>query len=192
MNIEKSRKKLFCYCLLIAFIFSSCGNNSTTYEARINDRSIKVRLEQKTDSSSVLTLTVDNQIKSSWALEYPVYRFDFGDVTGDGVPEIAVGVIKPTRFDPRPAKRLFLFKITENYYIRPLWLGSRTGQPLVDFRIIQKENENLIRTIERERNGNYLLAEYRWRGFGPEFIQYIEREISPDTSQKILIKTITR
>ena len=75
---------------------------------------------------------------SVWKLPYPVYQFDYGDVTGDGMPEIIVWVIKPTRFDPKPDKRLFIYRIADEAYIRPLWLGSRVAQPLEDFRVIRE------------------------------------------------------
>ena len=163
-------------------LFASCCEKNKFYEAEIYGEKVKITLEQKSDTTFALNLTIGADTMSLWALNYPVYRFDFGDVTNDGIPEIAVGVIKPTRFDPKPAKRLFLFKITEDFYIRPLWLGSRVGQPLVDFGIVPGEEGNLIRTIEREQSGKYLLAEYRWRGFGLEFIRYIEREISLDNA----------
>ena len=91
-------------------------------------------------------------------------------------------IIRERLFDPAYGGN-DLFKITEDFYIRPLWLGSRVGQPLVDFGIVPGEEGNLIRTIEREQSGKYLLAEYRWRGFGLEFIRYIEREISLKSAQ---------
>ena len=170
----------------LLLLFVSCGEKNKPIETEINGEKVKITLEQKSDTTFALNLTIGNSLISSWALNYPVYRFDFGDITDDGIPEIAVGVIKSTRFDPKLAKRLFLFRITEDFYIRPLWLGSRVGQPLVDFRIVSCKEGNLIRTIEREQSGKYLLAEYRWRGFGLEFKRYVEREISLDNAQKQL------
>jgi len=171
----------------LLLLFVSCSEKNRPYEAEIYGEKIKIRLEQKSDTTFALNLTIGDSLISSWVLNYPVYRFDMGDVTGDGIPEIAVGVIKTTRFDPKLAKRLFLFKITEDFYIRPLWLGSRLGQPLVDFRIISDEEGHWIRTIECEQSGKYLLAEYRWQGFGLEFKRYLGREISWNNAQNNLI-----
>jgi len=175
------KNKIFIFFLLL--LFASCNKQNNAYQAEINGEKVKITLEQKSDTTFALNLTIAGSLKSSWAINYPVYRFDFGDITGDGIPEIAVGVIKPTRFDPKLAKRLFLFRITEDFYIRPLWLGSRVGQPLVDFKIVGSEEGNRIRTIEREQSGKYLLAEYRWRGFGLEFKRYVEREITENNAQ---------
>jgi len=179
MGIKNLKSSIF----LLFILFISCNEKNKFYEAEINGEKIKITLEQKSDTSFSLNLTISDSLISSWAINYPIYRFDFGDITGDGIPEIAVGVIKSTRFDPELAKRLFLFRITDDFYIRPLWLGSRVGQPLVDFRIVSSEEGNRIRTIEREQSGKYLLAEYRWRGFGLEFKQYIKREISLKSAQ---------
>ena len=119
-------------------------------------------------------------------MPYPVYQFDYGDITGNGVPEIIVGVIKPTRFDPKPDKRLFIYRIADEAYIRPLWLGSRVAQPLEDFRIIREETPTRIRTLEREHSGNFLVAEYIWRGFGLDFKRYLKREVKKQEAIHIL------
>lgn len=53
----------------------------------------EIRLEHIHDSLSVLRHFIDGTEVSEWELPYPVYRFDCGDLTGNGTPEIAVGVI---------------------------------------------------------------------------------------------------
>ena len=68
-------------------------------------------------------------------LKYPVYRLDHGDLDGDGKEEIAVGVIKSTRYFKNKGKRLFIFQLNSYDHIRPLWLGSRAGSELIDFHI---------------------------------------------------------
>ena len=109
---------------------------------------MEVSLNKESDSLYVIHLNTDQPSHSVWKLPYPVYQFDYGDVTGDGMPEIIVGVIKPTRFDPKPDKRLF----------------------------IREHTLVLIRTVERERSGKFLIAEYAWRGFGLDFKGYLKRE----------------
>lgn len=137
---------------------------------------MEVSLNKESDSLYVIHLNTDQPSHSVWKLPYPVYQFDYGDVTGDGMPEIIVGVIKPTRFDPKPDKRLFIYRIADEAYTRPLWLGSRVAQPLEDFRVIREHTPVLIRTVERERSGKFLIAEYAWRGFGLDFKGYLKRE----------------
>jgi hypothetical protein len=113
---------------------------------------------------------------SEWKLDYPVFHFECADINEDGTTDILVGVIKKTRFDSICRKRIFIFKLFEGY-VRPLWLGSRVSQPLEDFKVIHSKPQNLIRTIEREENGKYLVAEYKWKGFGLTFVKYTIRHV---------------
>ena len=93
------------------------------------------RVETVNDSLSWLILQTDSTI-DRWQLPYPVYQFQVGDVDGNGVDDAVVGVIKKTRFHRELGRRLFIFK---NYrgHIRPLWMGSKLGGELVDFRVIK-------------------------------------------------------
>lgn len=122
---------------------------------------------------------------NSWPLNYEVFRVDTGDVNNDKSTNILVGVIKPTRFDPVTRKRLFIFKLVDGY-IRPLWLGSRVSQPLVDFHYYKINSEGIIRTMELEKDNTFLIAEYQWQGFGLAFIHYLAREISFKQAIQIL------
>ena len=167
-------------------IFYSCHKDSDKFEWKVNQRHIEVSLNKKSDSLYVIHLNTDQPSNSTWKLPYHVYQFDYGDITGNGIPEIVVGVIKPTRFDPKPDKRLFIYRIADETYIRPLWLGSRVAQPLENFRIIREETPVRIRTMERERSGNFLIAEYTWRGFGLDFKRYLKREVGKQEAVRIL------
>ncbi|MBU0766083.1 MAG: nuclear receptor-binding factor 2 [Bacteroidetes bacterium] len=122
---------------------------------------------------------------SEWPLEFPVFRFECGDINNNGTDDILAGVIKKTRFDTVSRKRIFIFKLFEGY-VRPLWLGSRVSMPLEDFRFVKRTGKNMIRTIEKERSGNYLVAEYEWEGFGLAFIGYLARETDPERANKLL------
>ncbi|GAA4107342.1 hypothetical protein GCM10022393_02550 [Aquimarina addita] len=126
-----------------------------------------------------------NELVDHWELPYPVYQFKVGDIDNDGKEDMMVGVIKTTRFDTVSGKRLFIFK---NYkgYVRPLWLGSRLSQPLIDFNFVITDSGARIRSIEKEKSGNVLVAEYKWRRFGLEFTRYLDREIDHSTAKKEL------
>ena len=135
-----------------------------------------VRLDRIHDSLSFIRYERQGQELSSWRLPYPVYRFDWGDVNADGMPEIAVGVIKPTRFFPEPDKRLFLFKLYQGKHIRPLWLGSHVAYRLEDFSILRDSIPALIRTLEQRDDSTHVQVLYRQQGFGITFLRSFPME----------------
>ena len=119
----------------------------------------------------------------AWPVDYPVYRFETGDVNGDGVVDAILGVVKSTRYDPVVRRRVFLFK---NYkgHVRPLWFGSRLGNPIVDFHFLAREG--VLRVMEREQDGSYLVADYRWQSFGMQFVRYELRHATEADARKRL------
>ena len=168
------------YINVLSIIFLSliinygCNHKSGT---SINSvESSPITLEKQHDSLYHLIYKKDS-LKDIWKINHQVYQFQTGDIDENGVEDIMVGVIKATRYDPEIGKRLHIFKIHQGY-IRPLWLGSRLGQPLVDFRFIKNKKGSYIRSIEKEKSGKFLVAEYQWHSFGLEFKLYKEKEIS--------------
>ena len=129
-------------------------------------------VETKSDSLSYLVLTTDSTT-DRWQLPYPVYQFQTGDVDGDGSIDAMVGVVKKTRFHRALGRRLFIFK---NYRgkVRPLWMGSKLGGELVDFRFLEG---GLIRALETGTNHLYAITDYRWEEFGMVFDHFIETNI---------------
>ena len=160
---------------IVATILVSCAteteNGGFSLE-KIDDTLYNVVLE--TDSS-----------RDVWELRFPVYRFCTGDMDGDSIVDAIVGVEKTTRFDPVVRRRVFMFRNIGGK-VRPLWMGSRLGQPVVDFRVVQVDGETRLRSVEEEKNGKFLVAEYRWSSFGVKFIRYICRDFEFDNSMKIL------
>ena len=116
---------------------------------------------------------------NEWRLPYPVYQFQTGDVNGDGHIDAMVGVEKATRFYQEKSRRLFIFKQV-NGKVRPLWLGSKLGGILVDFRFVNGR----IRSLESTSEGLYVVAEYKWRGFGMAFEHFIITGTDKETATK--------
>ncbi|PIY08376.1 MAG: hypothetical protein COZ18_12605 [Flexibacter sp. CG_4_10_14_3_um_filter_32_15] len=203
----------FIYFIFLTFLFSNCQNKekNTFYTTLKDGQEIGVCLieldtkkeEKKHKYNFVIQTFLKNDLKEKnkildeWKLPYPVYNFEIADADNDGQDDIWVGVIKETRFDATVRKRLFLFKIIEGK-IRPLWLGSRMSKPLIDFSsaylidsLDEKENNNkkcIIKTIEQEQDGKFLVANYQWRKFGIEFINYEIREVDSLTARSWLEK----
>ena len=135
---------------------------------------------------------------NDWRLPYPVYQFQTGDVDGDGSEDAMVGVIKGTRFYPQKARRLFIFKQIDGHSasgeackkVRPLWLGSKLGGILEDFRFVEPadtadgDRRGRIRALESTTDSLYVVSDYKWSGFGMKFDRYIIKGVDKLTAIK--------
>ena len=137
---------------------------------RGDGRTATIHLDERSDTLSVIEYWVEDQRLSQWVIKYPVFQFCCGDVTGDNIPEIAVGVVKTTKYSHVMARRLFLFKLFDEELIRPLWLSSRVAHRLVDFTI---EADGRVRSQEVKADGTPVNVRYAYRGFGLKFVEYI-------------------
>ena len=115
-----------------------------------------------------------------WKIPYPVYQFHVGDIDNNGIDEALVGVIKQTRFFPL-GRRIFIFKVFRNK-VRPLWMGSRIGDPLLDFRIVEVEGRHLLRCLGQSETTQplYTVADFCTKKFGVQFVRYRAKEVSYD------------
>jgi hypothetical protein len=116
---------------------------------------------------------------NDWRLPYPVYQFQTGDVDGDGKEDAMVGVIKSTRFYPEKARRLFIFKQV-NGKARALWMGSKLGGILEDFRFVNGK----IRALESTTDSLYVVSDYKWSSFGMAFDRFIIKGVDLQTAIK--------
>lgn len=116
---------------------------------------------------------------NDWRLPYPVYQFQTGDVNGDGSKDAMVGVLKATRFYPEKGRRLFIFKQV-NGKVRPLWMGSKLGGILEDFRYV----DGKIRALESTTDSLFVVSDYKWSSFGMKFDHYIIRGVDKETAIK--------
>lgn len=138
-------------------------------------------LQRQSDSLSWLCLEQEGAV-SRWKLPYPVYRLQTGDVNGDGVDEAMVGVVKATRYYPL-GRRLFVFKNVRGK-VRPMWMGSKLGGILEDFRFIS----GCVRSLETTTDGLYVVAEYAWGDFGLRFVRFLATGITRPEAVKLLEK----
>jgi len=154
-------------------------------------------LRQENDSLYWLGVK-DGSKNDAWRLPYPVYQFQAGDVDGDGSEDAMVGVIKGTRFYPEKARRLFIFKQINAHTVagvackkaRPLWLGSKLGGILEDFRFVEpadsanSDRRGIIRALESTTDSLYVVSDYVWSGFGMKFDHYIIKGVDKLTAIK--------
>lgn len=128
---------------------------------------------------------------NQWRLPYPVYQFQTGDVDHDGHPDALVGVVKRTRYYPEKGRRLFIFKQV-NGKVRPLWLGSKLGGKLVDFKFVDGRVRSLEISGQQPASSNthhqpqllYTVSEWQWKDFGLQFQHYLIHQTDSITAIK--------
>jgi hypothetical protein len=126
-----------------------------------------------TTGFKVLLQNKSGETLDQTVFRYVPYRFDVGDINRDGNTDILIGLTKVTRFDPQEKKRLFILQI-DNNHLRPLWLGSKVCQELVDFKVLKNGS---IQTLEQTKTGRFAIGQYTWQSFGITLNQYTQNEI---------------
>lgn len=86
------------------------------------------------------------------------------DVDLDDKPEIIVGVNKSTKYYDNEENRVFVFNV-DNDYFYPKWLGSKIGNPIIDFKIC-KTTKRLVVLEKSDVNNTNMVVSYKWNGFG--------------------------
>lgn len=167
--------------VVFLLVLISCCSGShfpELHEFPIHDQSFKGKVIFQELSSTigfkVLLIDQRGEITDQTIFRYLPYRFDTADVNQDGNTEIIVGLTKATRFDPVEKKRLFILRIDENK-IRPLWLGSKVCQELVDFKSL---DNGYLQTLERTTRGKFSIGKYYWQSFGLTLEKYTHNEIT--------------
>lgn len=160
-----------CFFIVLACLSVACRREEA-WNREFVQGAYRVSLEQLSDSLHMLFLDVNGVRCDSMPLPYPVYRFDCGDLTGDGAPEVCVGVVKPTRYWPE-GRRLFIYHLYRGRYIRPLWLGSRVGRTLLDFYVCRDSVPACIHTEECDPDSKRVRNEYFYQGFGLRFRKHL-------------------
>jgi hypothetical protein len=137
--------------------------------------SVRVRVDEHSYSVSVVPSDakplhlvergkiIDRVLKGVWK----PWHLEAADVDGDGRIDIAVGIVKPTRYIPQPHKTLWIFGIREGHFTRK-WLGSTMGRPLLEFCFATSSSKGgqPLFTLERNLENRVALSRYYWSGFG--------------------------
>lgn len=148
---------------------SLCPSEAVSSANESEADSITLRITSVNDTLHIIYLNVYGQLRDSLIIPHPLYRFETGDLTGDGLPEVMIGVVKGSRYWPTPSRRIFIYHLFAGHYIRPLWLGSRVGHPLLDFDVCRDSVPCRIITTELPADSVPIHSQYRLQGFGLQF-----------------------
>lgn len=111
----------------------------------------------------------DKEIYREDFTELKPWKVAIGDVDGDRIGDISIGVYKETLFHPVMAKRPFIYSFRTGS-LQPKWRGSRLSKPFIDyiFHDIDEDNIDELISIEILNNGDKVINTYKWKGFGFE------------------------
>lgn len=168
-------------CSLIGCVLTIATSAQTAPTGNAESNAPEVfQLVQISDTVHALRLVNSAGDYDEWRLPYPVYRFCTGDVDGNGSEDALVGVVKATRYHPEVGRRIFIFK---NFHgkVRALWMGSKLGGILEDFRF----TDGKVRAVERTTDGQYVVAEYRWDHFGMGFERFLARNVTREQAYQL-------
>lgn len=175
--MKRPYSRLYAVIISMACLPVSCGTDGARHQEYAQGP-YRISMEHRSDSMHMLFLDVEGVRCDSMPVPYPVYRFDCGDLTGDGIPEVCIGVTKPTRYWP-VGRRLFIYHLFHGRYIRPLWMGSRVGRPLLDFTVCRDSVPARIHTEEYGPDSAIIRNEYILQGFGLQFSKRLDEPAHP-------------
>lgn len=103
------------------------------------------------------------------------WKIVIGDVDGDKIDDISIGVYKESPLHPVMAKRPFIYSFKDGKIV-PKWRGSRLSKPFTDYGFYDIDGDGVdeIVAIEILEDNRKTINTYKWKGFG--FEVYLESQ----------------
>lgn len=103
------------------------------------------------------------------------WKIVIGDVDGDKIDDISIGVYKESPLHPVMAKRPFIYSFKDGKIV-PKWRGSRLSKPFTDYGFYDIDGDGVdeIVAIEILEDNKKTINTYKWKGFG--FEVYLESQ----------------
>lgn len=137
----------------------------------------------------VIIFSLEDKIEEVYRKDYTElkpWKIAIGDIDGNGVDEVSIGVYKESPLHATMAKRPFIYSFEDNG-LRPKWRGSRLARPFEDYNFIDLDDDGIdeIISIEILEDNRRIINTYKWKGFG--FEGYLESK-SYDNIDTLLIE----
>lgn len=134
---------------------------------------------KKEYGKEVIVFVIEDNIKEIGRKgfeEFNPWKVITGDIDGDGIDEISVGVYKESPLHPVMDKRPFIYTFVDGK-IQPKWRGSRLSKPFTDYCFYDIDGDGIdeIIAIEIVDNNKKRINSYKWKGFG--FEGYLESKV---------------
>lgn len=107
------------------------------------------------------------------------WKVRLGDLNNDGIIEIVVGVWKKVYTEKKYRRRLFIYSLWRDN-LKPIWLSSSLSSPLLDFELLDINNDNRdeLIALELQRNKLKRIAVYYLGYFGLNYYKSLKRNLN--------------
>ena len=121
---------------------------------------------------------------------YNPWKLRVFDIDGDENPELIVGVNKSTRYYKNRENRIFVFNTDKDYFYAK-WLGSKIGNPIVDFKICERTRRLVV--LERsDESGKHIAVIYKWNNFGFDYDEVLYEMVdTPNVMRQFQLSDFT-
>ena len=119
---------------------------------------------------------------------YPMGRrlFIFKQIEGNGGVRRQEGRIRPPLAPPtQEGKQAQEVSTYTRKLVRSMWLGSKLGGIMEDFRFVEPaegDSVGRIRALESTTDSLYVVSDYKWSGFGMKFERFIIKGVDKETA----------
>ena len=119
---------------------------------------------------------------------YPMGRrlFIFKQIEGNGGVRRQEGRIRPPLAPPtQEGKQAQEVIPSKRKLVRPMWLGSKLGGIMENFRFVEPaegDSVGRIRALESTTDSLYVVSDYKWSGFGMKFERFIIKGVDKETA----------
>ncbi len=137
--------------------------------------------------------TTDKQTgnKDSLFIKNTVYALQSADVNNDGKTDICIGISKNNN-QQEVVKTFFVLEI-DGGHLRPLMSQAILDKPLECFKVFCRNEKNLIRTIEKEKNDTFSVGEYELENNKLKLLAYKANNLDLETAKFVMYQiTIVR
>lgn len=172
--------------ILLFFLFEILSNESMDkkdgYLIKGEKYSVEIIKNKSSQYANKIYINSIGKKKSTFTKDISdlnVWKLEVGDIDGDGIDEVGLGVYTQSPLHPIDAKRPYIYTFNGEDLI-PKWRGSRLSRPFIDFIFydIDKDKTDEIVSIEILREEKYIINSYKWKGFG--FEGYLESKEVPN------------
>lgn len=166
-------------CAVCTIFIAGTEINTNSYH--ITSHSATYTLTSVKQESTRLLLYKAKQLVDWKTFSDSIASLTIVDIDNDGNEDIAVGIVKSSRWSEVKSLKMHLYKVQSDR-ILPLWRSSKLTSNLLDFCFVCNSGKNSACVLEQLSDTSYNLIRFRWKYFGLVFEDYILKNADSATT----------